>query len=61
MMKKSQASVTSEIDSEKEYEIVKLSGTKENKLSEDQKNKMSICSDSKREKSSLYKKYLEEL
>ena len=33
-MKKSQISVTSEINSEKEYKIVKLSDTKEDKLSE---------------------------
>ena len=60
-MKKTQVSIISEINSEKKYKIVKLSDTKEDKLSEDQKNRMSIHSDSKKEKSSLYKKYLEEL
>ena len=60
-VKKTWVSVTSEINSEKEYEIIKLSDTEEDKLSKDQKNKMSIYSDSEGEKSSLYKKYSEKL
>ena len=53
-------SVISEIYSEKEYEIVNSLDTEEDKLSKNQKNKMSIYSDSNKEKSSLCKKYLEE-
>ena len=61
IVEKTHISVTSEINNEKEYEIVKLSNTDKSELSKNQKNKMSICSDSVREKSSLYKKYSEEL
>ena len=60
-MKRTQVSVISDINSEKKYEIVKLSDTEEDKLSVNQKNRMLIHSDSKREKLSLYKKYSEEL
>ena len=42
IVKKTQTSVTLEINSKKEYEIVKSSDIKDDKLSEDQKNKMSI-------------------
>ena len=61
IVEKTQASVTSEINSEKEYEIVKILETEEDKLSEDQKNKILIHLNLKEEKSSLYKKYLEKL
>ena len=61
IVKKTQTPVTSEINSEKEYKIVKLLDTEKEKLSENQKNKMIICFNLKRQKSSLYKKYLEEL
>ena len=61
IVEKTHVSVTFKIDNEKESEIVKLSDTNKSKLSKNQKNKMSICSDSVREKSSLYKKYSEEL
>ena len=60
-MKKTWVSVISEINSEKKYKIVKLSNTEEDELSEEQKNRMLIYSDSKGEKLSLYKKYSEEL
>ena len=60
-MKKTQTPVTLEINSEKEYEIVKLSNTEEDKLSENWENKMLIYFNSIREKLSLYKKYSEEL
>ena len=55
------APVTLEINSEKENKIVKSSDTEEDELSKNQKNKISIHSDSNKEKSPLYKKYLEEL
>ena len=55
------APVISEINSEKEYEIVKSSDTEEGELSENQKNKILIHSDSVREKSPLYTVYLEKL
>ena len=60
-MKKTQVSVTSEINSKEKYKIVKLLDTEKDKLSQNQKNKMLIYSDSERRKLSLYKKYLEEL
>ena len=60
-MKRSQVSITSEINSEKEYKIVKSSNINKDKLSENQKNKMLICSNLEREKLSLHKKYSEEL
>ena len=60
IIEKTQASVTLEINSEKEYKIVKSSDINK-ELSENQKNKMSIYSDLQREKSSLYKKYLKKL
>ena len=60
-VKKTQTFVTSKIDSEKKYKIVKLSDIKKDKLSEDQKNIMLIYSNLKREKLSLYKKYLKKL
>ena len=61
IVKKTQTSVILEINSEKEYEIIKLSNTEADKLSENQKNKILIYSNLKREKLSLYKNYLEEL
>ena len=60
IVEKAQVSVTLEINSEKEYEIVELSNTEEDKLFKNQKNKMLIHSNSTREKLSLYKKYSEE-
>ena len=61
IVEKTYTSVVSEIDNEKEYEIVKLSDTNKDKSSKNQKNKISICSDSIERKLSLYKKYLKEL
>ena len=55
------APVTLEINSEKEYKIVKLSDTNKEELSKNQKNKLLICFNLKEEKLSLYKKYLEKL
>ena len=49
------------MNSEKKYKIVKLLDTKEDELSENQKNKILIYSDSKGEKSSLYVKYSKKL
>ena len=48
-MKNSQVSVASEIDSEKEYKIVRLSDTDKDELFKNQKNKILIYSDSRRE------------
>ena len=61
IVKEIYALVISEINSEKEYKIVKSSDTDEEELSKNQKNKMSIHSDSIEETSSLYKKYLKKL
>ena len=61
IVKKTQTSVTLEINSEKEYEIIKLSDTNEDRLFKNQKNKMLIYSNLTEEKSSLYKKYFEKL
>ena len=61
IVKETYALVTSEINSEKENKIVKSSDTDEEELSKNQKNKMSIHSDSTEETFSLYKRYLKKL